>query len=40
MIWDRFPGSWPVGLAHREQLEGLFKDIPPKLQGAVDWESN
>jgi hypothetical protein len=24
----------------REQLEFLFKDIPPKLQGAVDWESN
>lgn len=23
----------------REQLEDLFKDIPPKLQGAPDWES-
>ena len=26
------------GKIDREQLEGLFKDIPPKLQGAVDWE--
>ena len=26
------------GKLDREQLEGLFKDIPPKLQGAVDWE--
>ena len=28
------------GKLDREELEGLFKDIPPKLQGAVDWESN
>jgi hypothetical protein len=29
----------PGGL-DREELEALFKDIPPKLQGAVDWESS
>jgi hypothetical protein len=23
-----------------DQLEQLFKDIPPKLQGAIDWESS
>ena len=28
------------GQLDREELEDLFKDIPPKLQGAVDWESN
>jgi hypothetical protein len=28
------------GKLDREQLELLFKDIPPKLQGAVDWESS
>ena len=28
------------GRLNREQLEELFKDIPPKLQGATDWESN
>jgi len=27
------------GRLDRDELEGLFKDIPPKLQGAVDWES-
>ena len=27
------------GRLDREQLEGMFKDIPPKLQGAPDWES-
>jgi hypothetical protein len=26
------------GKLDREELENLFKDIPPKLQGAVDWE--
>ncbi len=28
------------GELDREAMEGLFKDIPPKLQGAVDWESS
>ncbi|MGQ9592727.1 MAG: hypothetical protein ACUVYA_20815, partial [Planctomycetota bacterium] len=28
------------GELDREELESLFKDIPPKLQGAVDWESS
>ncbi len=28
------------GELDREELEALFKDIPPKLQGAVDWESS
>src|SRR5262249_29551148 len=28
------------GKLDREELEQLFKDIPPKLQGAVDWESS
>lgn len=27
------------GAFDKDELEGLFKDIPPKLQGAVDWES-
>ncbi len=31
----RAPGEFD-----RDELEGLFKDIPPKLQGAVDWESS
>lgn len=26
------------GKLDREQLENFFKDIPPKFQGAVDWE--
>jgi hypothetical protein len=26
------------GKIDREELENVFKDIPPKLQGAVDWE--
>lgn len=30
----RAPGQF-----ERDELESLFKDIPPKLQGAVDWES-
>lgn len=28
------------GALDREELEELFKDIPPKLHGAPDWESN
>lgn len=28
------------GKLDREELEQVFKDIPPKLQGPVDWESN
>jgi len=28
------------GKLDREQLEVLFKDIPPKLQGAPDWEQS
>jgi hypothetical protein len=28
------------GQLNREQLESLFKDIPPKLQGSPDWESS
>jgi len=28
------------GQLDREQLEVLFKDIPPKLQGAPDWEQS
>ncbi|HVR75440.1 MAG TPA: hypothetical protein VMT52_13985 [Planctomycetota bacterium] len=28
------------GRLDREEMEALFKDIPPKFQGAVDWESS